>query len=252
MNKTLIKEFLIITFSVMLIFWGSAAILSQALNLTVNHPILRIMHLIGGFSPTIGSFVSLKRNNKIESFKEWIHKIFDIKHSISTYVLTFIFTAIYYLTNCLINGFEVGAPFFMAIILVPMMIAGGGNEEVGWRMILQPELEKKLGFHFATTLTALIWWIWHFPIFFIHGTANESMNFFLFGIMCLALSYSLAIIRRISNGVFPCILLHCLINGFSAVFLFKFSLIGCVVTLFITFVLSTTVLTISKHKRDFE
>ena len=42
----------------------------------------------------------------------------------------------------------------MIIIILPMMLVGGGNEEVGWRMILQPELEKKFNFNIATIITA--------------------------------------------------------------------------------------------------
>ena len=92
---------------------------------------------------------------------------------------------IYYVLGCAINGFEIGSPIFMLIVILPMMLFLGGNEEVGWRMILQPELEKKFGFYLATTFTAIIWWLWHFPIFFIKGTANTNMNYFLFGMMCL-------------------------------------------------------------------
>ena len=43
------------------------------------------MHIIGGFSPTIASYISLRRNNKVKNFKEWFKKIFDIKHNIWTY-----------------------------------------------------------------------------------------------------------------------------------------------------------------------
>lgn len=179
------------------------------------------MHIIGGFSPTIASYISLKRNNKVKNLKEWLKKIFDIKHNIWTYVLVILFVLIYYVLGCAINGFEFGAPIFMLIVILPMMLFGGGNEEVGWRMILQPELEKKFGFHIATIFTSIIWWLWHLPIFFIIGTANANMNYFLFGIMCLTLCYALATIRKVSKGVFPCILTHCLINGLSAIFLYK-------------------------------
>ena len=170
MNKKLVKEFLIITFVIMLVFWGGCALISQIFNLTINNIFLRIMHIIGGFSPTIASYISLKRNNKIKNLKEWLKKIFsptiasyislkknnkvknlkewlkkifDIKHNIWTYVLVILFVVIYYVLGCAINGFEFGAPIFMLIVILPMMLFGGGNEEVGWRMILQPELEKK-------------------------------------------------------------------------------------------------------------
>ena len=59
MNKKLVKEFLIITFVIMLIFWGGCALISQIFILTINNIFLRIMHIIGGFSPTIASYISL-------------------------------------------------------------------------------------------------------------------------------------------------------------------------------------------------
>ena len=247
MNKKLVQDFLIITFAIMIIFWGGCALLSQIFNLTVNNVFLRIMHIIGGFSPTIASYVSLKRSNKVGNFKEWMKQIFDVKHSIQIYGLMFLFVLIYYFVNCIINGFDFGAPIFMLVIILPMMLFGGGNEEVGWRMILQSELEKKLGFNLAAIFTGIIWWIWHLPIFFINGTANADMNFFLFGIMCISLSYALGTIRKISNGVFPCVLAHCLINGLSAVLVFEFSFWSCIVTLFASIIASTITIKAEKN-----
>ena len=114
-------------------------------------------------------------------------------------------------------------------------------------MILQPELEKKFSFNLATILTGITWWLWHFPIFFIKGTANTNMNYFLFGIMCLTLSYALATIRKISNGVFPCILAHSLINGLSAIFVFNFSLLSCCISLIVIIIISLIILNINKE-----
>jgi len=35
-----------------------------------------------------------------------------------------------------------GVSVLMLMILLSMLFFGGGNEDVGWGMILQPELEK--------------------------------------------------------------------------------------------------------------
>ena len=191
--------------------------------------------------------VRTKRSNKVKNFKEWLKEIFDIKHNMWTYALVILFVLIYYVLGCAINGYEMGAPIFMLIIILPMMLFGGGNEEVGWRMILQPELEKNFGFNIATLFTAIIWWLWHLPIFFIKGTANVNMNYFLFGIMCLTLCYALATIRKVSKGVFPCILLHCLINGLSAIFVFNYSPLSCVISLIVTILVSMLILNINKR-----
>ncbi|WP_145332333.1 type II CAAX prenyl endopeptidase Rce1 family protein [Paenibacillus xylanexedens] len=59
----------------------------------------------------------------------------------------------------------------MAILSVPIMIIGGGLEELGWRYILQSLLEKQLGFIGATLVTALILYGIS-PYFLLRGPAN--------------------------------------------------------------------------------
>lgn len=247
-NMSLVGRFLVITFIILAIGWGNSAILSQTLGWTVNHPLIRLLFLVGGFSPTVASYLVLRKKQYISSFWDWLKQVFDVKHSLFTYACVVLFVVVYYLIGCMVNGFELGAPFFMLLVIVPMMLFTGGNEEVGWRMILQPELEKKFSFHLAVWITATIWWIWHVPLFFIKGTVNASMDFFLFGIMCLTLSYALATIRKISNGVFPCILTHCLINGLSATFVFQFSAKSCYLTLIVVILLSMLILKFHPQK----
>ncbi len=242
MNGKLVKKYLILTFSIMLLCWGGSAVISQIWNITINNPVLRVLFLIGGFSPTIASYLSLKSKKQVNSLKIWLQKIFRFRQTPLAYGLAALFVLIYFGIGSLVNGVEFGAPIWMQLIIVPSMLFGGGNEEAGWRMILQPELEKQYGFHKATIVTAVVWWIWHFPIFFIHGTANAEMNFFLFGIMCFTLSYGLAVICKVSDGVFPCVLTHCLINGLSATFAFPLTLPGCVITLALTVAASLIVL----------
>jgi len=232
----------------MVLFWGGSAVLSQALGWPLDNLLLGGMYLVGGFSPTIASYVSLKRNKKVKNFKDWLKQVFDFKHSFWVYALVLLFVAVYYVLGCAINGFEYGAPIYTLIIILPLMLLGGGNEEPGWRMILQPELEKKYNFYLATIITAVIWWLWHLPLFFISGTAQSGLNYFLFGISCLVLSFALATIRKVSQGVFPCVLFHCLINGLSAVFIFNYSLTSCCLALVVTLIISVLVLKIIPKK----
>ena len=242
MDRKLVKEYLFITFALMLLFWGGCVLASRTLGLTVEALWMRIPYALGGFSPTVASYVALKRSGRVKPFREWLKRVFDLRHSLWVYAEALLFVLVYYAVNCLVTGFTAGAPVFMLVVIVPLMLFGGGNEEAGWRMVLQPELEKALGFHGATLLTGGIWWVWHLPLFFIHGTAQESMNFFLFGILCLALSYALATIRRTSRGVFPCVLTHCLINGLSAVLVFESSLLSACLCLGLTVILSLILL----------
>ncbi len=249
MDRKLVKEYLFITFALMLLFWGGCVLASRTLGLTVEALWMRIPYALGGFSPTVASYVALKRSGRVKTFREWLKRVFDLRHSLWVYAEALLFVLVYYAVNCLVNGFTAGAPVFMLVVIVPLMLFGGGNEEAGWRMVLQPELEKALGFHGATLLTGGIWWVWHLPLFFIHGTAQESMNFFLFGILCLALSYALATIRSTSRGVFPCVLTHCLINGLSAVLVFESSLLSACLCLGLTVILSLILLRAKTHQK---
>lgn len=250
MNQKRIKTFLCLTFLIWLFSWGVCSALSQFLNLTINDLLIRSLFIVGGFSPTIASYVTLKKDGQIRGFGDFMRQVFDGKHSWKVYLLVAAFAAIYFSMGCLFSGYTMGAPIWMALVLVPMTLVMGGNEEVGWRMILQPELEKKFGFHFAALFVGVIWWLWHFPLFFIKGTANMEMNYFLFGIMCFTLSYALGTVRKVSDGVFPCILLHCLINGFSAIFVFEFSWMGCVATFAMVMVVSILVQVLLNQKRQ--
>ena len=75
------------------------------------------------------------------------------------------------------------------------------------------------------------------------------MNYFLFLFLCLTLCYALATIKKVSKGVFPCILTHCLINGLSAIFVFNYSFISCCISLVITIIVSIIVLNMNSKTR---
>ncbi|MEZ3453679.1 MAG: hypothetical protein K1W17_04845, partial [Oscillospiraceae bacterium] len=140
------KNYLIFTFLIMLICWGICVLCSFS-GISLNDKIwLYVPYLLGGWSPTIASYLSLKRNNEVKGIKEWLKNVFDFKHNIFSYIMTVIMAAIFILPQCFISGYENGAPIFAIIVMVPMMLVGGGLEEAGLRYILQPELEKKYPF----------------------------------------------------------------------------------------------------------
>lgn len=130
-----------------------------------------------------------------------------------------ILAIIFMLPQCVICGYENGAPIYAIIVMVPMMLAAGGLEEAGWRYILQPELEKKYSFTISTIIVSIIWWLWHLPLFYIQGVGQYGQNYFAFGINVLGLSFALASIRKNTNSVWLCVLFHCIINSLSGIYL---------------------------------
>ncbi len=245
------KEYLLYTFSIMLVCWGICFVCSLN-NISLNdNYLLYIPYLLGGLSPTIASFISLKKNNKIKNFKDWIRNVFDFKHSIFSYLMVVVLGILFILPQCLISGYENGAPLFAVVFLIPMMLFGGGLEEAGWRYILQPELEEKYKFIVSTIIVSIIWWLWHFLLFYIQGASQYGQNYFGFGINVLGLSFALACIRKTTNSVWLCVLFHCIANSLSGIYIINNNIIGNIVTTVILIFTSLVLVKINNKKKIF-
>jgi membrane protease YdiL (CAAX protease family) len=224
------RDFLAFTFLIMLVSWGICFVFGLNDISIKNNYFLYIPYLIGGWSPTIASYIAFKKENGTTLFKGWLKNIFDFKQNVLSYLLIVIFGIIYILPQCIISGYDNGAPLYAIIIMIPMMLFGGGLEETGWRYILQSELEKRFNFTVSTLIVSIIWWIWHLPLFFIQGVNQYGTNYFGFGITVLGLSFSLASIRKNTNSVWLCILFHCVANALAGIYIIKYNTYGNIVT----------------------
>lgn len=250
MNK-LVKYYLLYTFLIMIICWGLCVICSLNGILLNKYYFLYIPYLLGGWSPTIASFLVLKKNKKVVNFKDWLKKVFDFKHNIFSYLMVIVLGILFILPQCLISGYENGAPIFAIIIMIPMMIFGGGLEEAGWRYILQPELEKKYKFVISTLIVSVIWWLWHLPLFYIQGVSQYGQSYLAFGINVLGLSFALASIRKNTNSVWLCVLFHCIANSLSGIFIINDNILGNIVTSIILIFTSLVLVKVNNKKKIF-
>ena len=64
-----------------------------------------------------------------------------------------------------------------ATILYSINFFGGGHEELGWRGILQPLLDKKYTYWQSNLIVGSIWGIWHLPLWFIVGESHQGFPF---------------------------------------------------------------------------
>lgn len=246
--SSLNKKYLSLTFLMMLIGWGICVLCSFNGILLNENKWLYVPYLLGGWSPTIASYLSLRSSNKITGIKEWLKNIFDFKHSIFSYLMIAVMAVLYILPQCLISGYEKGEPLFALIYMMPMMIVGGGLEETGWRYILQPELEKKYSFILSTIIVSVIWWLWHLPLFYIQGVAQYGRNYFAFGISILGSSFALASIRKNTNSVWLCVLFHCISNSLMGIYVINDNVWGNISATIILIVCSYAVGKINAKK----
>lgn len=247
----LIKDYLLYTFAIMLFCWGACVICSLNDVSLDNNYLLYIPYLSSGWSPTIASFIALKKNKEVSGLKEWLKNIFDFKHNIFSYLLVLVLVILFFLPQCLISGYESGAPLYAVIVMIPMMLFGGGLEEAGWRYILQPELEKKCSFTLSTIIVSVIWWLWHMPLFFIKGVAQYGQDYLAFGLNVLGLSFALANIRKNTDSVWLCVLFHCIVNSLSGIYIVNGNIWGNVAAAIILILFSYAITKINSIKKIF-
>ena len=123
------------------------------------------------------------------------------------------------LTFAILCGEPNGSPWYMMplgfLIMLPLV---GFAEETGWRGFLQPMLEKRFPFPVATTIVAVIWCIWHFPIW-LQPTSNhygDSMVGFAINIFVWA--FVAASIYKSTKSVLACAIYHSFINSIGAIY----------------------------------
>lgn len=102
----------------------------------------------------------------------------------------------------------------MGFVMIIPMIIGGGVEEIGWRGLLQPQLEEKCPHIVAAITVGVIWAVWHLPLWFIDGTNQQSLNFGWFCINTIMLSFFIGSVTYVSNSIFMAIIAHASINAF--------------------------------------
>jgi hypothetical protein len=73
------------------------------------------------------------------------------------------------------------------------------------------EFRKKFSFPIATLITGCVWMLWHVPLWFVIGASQQNMNFALYAIYGLILSFWLATIHKKTKSIFSC----CVFHGFS-------------------------------------
>lgn len=222
MEMKRLYKFLVMTFVITGISWGALAVLTKLHFLAFTHPIGTILHIIGGFGPTIAALFSLEEKLTVKSAVRFVFR-YKKKTLFVFWILALITTAVIGVSSMELNP---ALPWYLIpVVFLQAVFIYGGEEELGWRGIMQPILEKKFKFPIAAVITGTVWGIWHIPLWFVDGSSQQNIAFPFFLVLGVVLSFILAALYKKTQCVFVCNIFHGLINTLLSVFVIKLNLV---------------------------
>jgi uncharacterized protein len=107
-------------------------------------------------------------------------------------------------------------------VLAYTLMSGPLSEEFGWRGFVQPRLRLRYGRVRTTVVMAVVWGLWHVPLFFLTGTGQHAEGLFslqgaLFFAGLFPLCYTILFVtEHLRGGVWAAVLVHAAWNASDA------------------------------------
>ena len=86
------------------------------------------------------------------------------------------------------------------LVALALFAVKGPVEEIGWRGLALPLLQRKMAPLWAGLLLGIIWGVWHLPAFFLSGTPQSAWSFTDFFVGTVALSLIATALFNASRG----------------------------------------------------
>ncbi|MFC0604149.1 CPBP family intramembrane glutamic endopeptidase [Winogradskyella pulchriflava] len=194
-----------------------------------------IFFFTGVYGPTISGIITTLIFDGLKGVLNLLKKVFiwNIPYKNYLYIIflpiIFIIIGIGFYNIFIgdIGSFDIAAFLSIPNVLWAGFYAGPLGEELGWRGLLLPELQKKYSNLKSAIIIGVIWFIWHIPLWWApFGTlvSGESISFltvvtYFIMLICLSIIITWLVIN--SNGsVLVAILFHLSINAGIALLFF--------------------------------
>lgn len=178
LNRIERKSILLFLFYSFLIAWGTEVVLILLYHFQlIRGSTAQILHfaVIGfgaGMAPAYAAFI-VERKYNWATVQGFIKKVFQTENWGKSIAVLILFALVQFLA-CILQEEYSGNPWYMFILFMPMMILGGGLEEIGWQGVFQPLLQKRFSFLIAALIEGVIWSIWVSVL--LHAWSNAVLG----------------------------------------------------------------------------
>lgn len=265
-QKHLIKFFLL-TYLISWLLWFPA-VLGREDIFPSNYSHLLVV--LGGFVPSlVGLGLTFLYNNKISGLKALGRRALQVRFAPKWYLFILLtMPSITFISLLLVNitedlGFESlllpllsKQPWLIIPLLLFFIVAQGPlGEEFGWRGYALEKLFLKWNPFVASNVLGLIWAVWHWPLFYIPGTIQNTIAgqgiiliFLAYIIYTIMLSILTTVVYLKTNrSLFSVLLFHAMANFSHGLFMAITNVLGGVLLLTLMFII--TAVMVDRNKK---
>jgi len=180
-----------------LISWGivalyiffSAPMVRWFGNLTGEHPLF----YLAVYAPAIAAVLLILYRHGIDGTRRFIARLLLWRASIHWYVFLIVGVPLVFYASALFKEGAYGTLFPFAsvpayLLALFLMAIKGPVEEIGWRGMALPLLQRRMAPIWAGMVLGVIWGIWHLPAFLLSGTPQSAWSLTPFFVGTVALS----------------------------------------------------------------
>jgi len=175
-----------------------------------RHP----LYFIATWGPAIAALTLVSATAGVQGLRRFLTRLSIWRCAPVWWLFILVGMPLVFMAGSLIKGGPLFAPLppegaGQVLVLMAMMLCLGPVEELGWRGLAQPILQRHMAPIWAGALIGAIWGVWHLPAFFLAGVVFEEWNFlpFFIGNVTLAI-----LITPIFNGARGSLLLPVLFH----------------------------------------
>ena len=190
--------------------------IAQSLLGILEGPLVYLFATLAMLGPFFAALVVLRKKIPL---RDYIKHCFTFEQKFSYYAI-FIAIAVWrYLLMMVVGNRVEGSTLYLPLLLLPICLFTGGNEEFGWRGFLQPQMEKKMHPVTAAFIFTAYWTIWHLPLFFLPIDPRAPIEIlFMLGFFTSG-ALTTAAIYKLTNSVLLCVLFHAWGNALTNAFM---------------------------------
>lgn len=201
--------------------WWGLVLLVRNTYTSYGHPSFMALYSLGGLGPTIAAYAVVLHAGRMREFHA---RVFKWRVAAGWYLAALAIPAFTNLLALAVSHWFLKtsmarltlSTWYALLASLPIMVFGGGLEELGWRGVALPELQRKVSLPAAAGTVGVIWSVWHLPLFFLPGVTQYRMSFWLFALETIGLALVLAWFYARTGSILICVVLHAAYNSAAA------------------------------------